>query len=124
MADGSSLSLPSIATHWLAWKLFVSDAQAAVNAGIPAYEQALKGAMETATDGLRKQVQEHEAAVAKLTADKSAIDLAMFDPKQAEPALAKLAMSDLMKRRADVAAALEAAEVKWMEASERLETAG
>jgi ATP-binding cassette subfamily F protein 3 len=77
-----------------------------------------------AASALRKQVQEHEAAVAKLTADKSAIDLAMFDPKQAEPALAKLAMSDLMKRRADVAAALEAAEVKWMEASERLETAG
>jgi ATP-binding cassette subfamily F protein 3 len=77
-----------------------------------------------AASALRKQVQEHEAAVAKLTADKSAIDLAMFDPKQAEPALAKLAMSDLMKRRADIAAALEAAEVKWMEASERLETAG
>ncbi|WP_442680713.1 ABC-F family ATP-binding cassette domain-containing protein [Sphingomonas sp. ASY06-1R] len=77
-----------------------------------------------AASALRKQVQEHEAAVAKLTADKSAIDLAMFDPKQATPTLAKLAMSDLMKRRADVAAALEAAEAKWMEASERLETAG
>ncbi|WP_420139603.1 ABC-F family ATP-binding cassette domain-containing protein [Sphingomonas sp.] len=76
-----------------------------------------------AAAALRKQVQEHEAAVAKLTADKSAIDLAMFDPKQAEPNLAKLAMGDLMKRRADVAAALEAAEAKWMEASEKLETA-
>ncbi|WP_116091956.1 ABC-F family ATP-binding cassette domain-containing protein [Sphingomonas crusticola] len=78
-------------------------------------------AQREAAAALRKQVQEHEAAVAKLTADQSAIDLAMFDPKQAEPKLAQLAMSDLMKRRADVAAALEQAEARWMEASEQLE---
>ena len=72
---------------------------------------------------LRKQVQEHEAAVAKLAADRSAIDLAMFDPKQAEPKLATLPMSDLMKRRAEIASALEQAEARWMEASEKLEQA-
>jgi ATP-binding cassette subfamily F protein 3 len=47
----------------------------------------------------------------------------MFDPSTAEPALAKLPMSELMKRRADVADKLEAAEAKWLEASEALEQA-
>jgi ATP-binding cassette subfamily F protein 3 len=83
---------------------------------------SLHGSVTEAAAALRKQVQEHEARVAKLTADQSAIDLAMFDPKQAEPKLAQLAMGDLMKRRADVAAALEQAEAQWMEASEKLET--
>jgi len=70
---------------------------------------------------LRKEVREHEAAIAKLAADRSALDLAMFDPGQAPAALAKLAMSELMKRRADVVTALEEIEARWMEASERLE---
>ncbi len=70
---------------------------------------------------LRKQVQDYEKEVVRLTADRSAIDLAMFDPSQADAALAKLAMSELMKRRAEVAAALEDAEARWMEASEALE---
>jgi ATP-binding cassette subfamily F protein 3 len=70
---------------------------------------------------LRKQVSEQEAAIAKLNADRSAIDLAMFDPGKAEPRFAKLTMGDLMRRRADVEAALEEAEARWMEASEKLE---
>jgi ATP-binding cassette subfamily F protein 3 len=74
-----------------------------------------------AAQALRKQVQEHEAAVAKLTTERSAIDLAMFDPGKAEAALAKLSMSDLARRRADVQAALELAEARWMEVSEKLE---
>jgi ATP-binding cassette subfamily F protein 3 len=70
---------------------------------------------------LRKQVREQEEAIAKLNADRSAIDLAMFDPAKAEPRFAKLTMGDLMRRRADVEAALEEAEARWMEASEKLE---
>jgi len=70
---------------------------------------------------LRKEVREQEAVIAKLMADRSAIDLAMFDPSKAEPLLSKLTMGDLMKRRADVEAALEEAEGRWMEASEKLE---
>jgi len=45
----------------------------------------------------------------------------MFDPGKAEPRFAKLTMGDLMRRRADVEAALEEAEARWMEASEKLE---
>ena len=72
---------------------------------------------------LRKQVREHESAMEKLTIERSAIDLAMFDPSKADAKLAKLTMTDLMKRRAEVEAALEEAEARWMEASEKLEQA-
>ena len=71
---------------------------------------------------LRKRIRELEAETAKLTEQRSAIDRAMFDPSSAEPALAKLAMSDLMKRRADVQDRLDAREAEWLEASEALET--
>ena len=59
----------------------------------------------------------------KLTAERSAIDLAMFDPGKATPALAKLTMTDLMKRRAEIEDKLADAEARWMEASEQLEQA-
>ena len=72
---------------------------------------------------LRNAVREHETAMEKLAADRSAIDLAMFDPSKASPALSKLTMTDLMKRRAEVEAALAEAEARWIEASERLEQA-
>jgi len=71
----------------------------------------------------RKQVREQEAVIAKLTADRSAIDLAMFDPAQASAPLSKLTMTELMRRRAEVEAALEEAEARWLEASEKLEQA-
>ena len=47
----------------------------------------------------------------------------MFDPKTAEPRFAKLAMSDLMKRRADLQDQIETLEATWLEATEALETA-
>jgi len=72
---------------------------------------------------LRKQAREAEAEVEKLGAQRSALDLAMFDPSKASAEFAKLTMTELMKRRADVAAKLEAAELRWMEASEALEQA-
>ncbi len=71
---------------------------------------------------LRKRAHEAEAMVAKLTTQRSAIDRAMFDPSTAEPWLAKLGMSDLMKRRAEVEAKLEVAEAAWLQVSEELDT--
>jgi ATP-binding cassette subfamily F protein 3 len=47
----------------------------------------------------------------------------MFDPSSASAKLAKLTMTELMKHRAEVQTAIEAAEMAWMEASEALETA-
>ena len=46
----------------------------------------------------------------------------MFDPSSADAAFAKMTMSDLMKRRAELEGQIEVAEQKWMSASEALET--
>ena len=73
--------------------------------------------------GLRKEAQAAEREVVKLTAERTAIDQAMFAPAEAAPALAKLTMTELMKRRADLSERIEAAETRWMEISEALEGA-
>ncbi len=70
---------------------------------------------------LRTGARQTEKELARLTELRSAIDQAMFDPSAAQPALAKLTMTELMKQRADVASRIEAAELAWLEASEALE---
>jgi ATP-binding cassette, subfamily F, member 3 len=74
-----------------------------------------------ASQGLRKAAKAAEDQLAKLTAERSAIDRAMFDPSSADASLAKLTMTDLMKRRAEVEAKIDVAEAAWLEASEKLE---
>jgi ATP-binding cassette, subfamily F, member 3 len=71
--------------------------------------------------GLRKAAKAAETELARLNEAKSAVDRAMFDPGSAAPDLAKLTMTDLMKRRAELESKIEAAELVWMEASEALE---
>ncbi len=71
---------------------------------------------------LKKTAHEAEQAVVKLTSQRSAIDRAMFDPSGAEPWLAKLSMSELSQRRAEVDAKLTLAEAAWLDASEALES--
>jgi ATP-binding cassette subfamily F protein 3 len=71
---------------------------------------------------LRRAAQQAEAEVVKLTAKRSAVDKAMFDPSTAEIWLSKMSMSELMKRRAELDAQLATAEAAWMAASEALET--
>ena len=72
---------------------------------------------------LKKEAREAETELAKLTAERAAVDQAMFDPSKAEAKLAKLTMTELMKRRADLNDRIEAAEARWMAASEALEAA-
>ena len=45
----------------------------------------------------------------------------MFDPASAQPALAKLKMSDLMVKRASIQGKIAEAEAAWLEACEALE---
>jgi ATP-binding cassette, subfamily F, member 3 len=71
---------------------------------------------------LRKAVRDAEADLAKLSAVRSMIDAAMFDPKTAAPEYASLTMSELSQRRGKLSTAIEAAEAKWLEANEALET--
>ncbi|WP_294331385.1 ABC-F family ATP-binding cassette domain-containing protein [uncultured Sphingomonas sp.] len=86
-------------------------------------KEARRAAAEAREKGtaLRKAAKAAETELARLQAQLSALEKAMFDPSTAEPALAKLTMTDLMKRRADIAEKIEAAELAWMEASEALE---
>ncbi|MGK6320663.1 ABC-F family ATP-binding cassette domain-containing protein [Sphingomonas sp. DT-204] len=86
-------------------------------------KEARRQAAEAREKGtaLRKRAQEAERELAKLTEQRSAIDRAMFDPASADAALAKLTMTELMKRRAELESRIEAAEAAWMDASEALE---
>ena len=71
---------------------------------------------------LRKAATEAEAASARLAARCSAFDRAMFDPDGADPELASMPMSELSRRRAEIAAELAEAEARWLEVSEQLES--
>jgi len=91
-------------------------------------EPKAKKAGRTAADrdadkAAKKRARDAEAELAKLTAERSAVDQAMADPKRATPRLARLTMTDLLKRRADLDGRIETAETLWMEASEALEAA-
>ncbi len=86
-------------------------------------EKRLAAAAREADKLARQKLKESEAEAARLTAQRDALDQAMFDPKAADPQLARLAMSDLMKRRAEVQAKVEAAEARWLAASAVLEEA-
>ncbi|MCY7338997.1 MAG: ATP-binding cassette domain-containing protein, partial [Sphingomonas bacterium] len=72
---------------------------------------------------LKKKAAEAEAVSARLAAQCSALDRAMVDPAAAAPELAGLPMSELARRRAKIATDLEAAEARWIEASDRLDQA-
>ena len=82
-----------------------------------------KAAAEAREKGqnLRKRAKGAEAELERLQAQRSAIDQAMFDPGSAAAALARLTMTELMKRRAEIEAQIETAEAAWLEASEALE---
>ena len=84
-------------------------------------ERRLAAAAREQGQALRSKVKAAEAEMAKLSALRSAIDQAMFDPGAAEAGLAKLTMTELMKKRAEIERKIEAAEAEWLEASEALE---
>jgi ATP-binding cassette subfamily F protein 3 len=86
-------------------------------------ERRAAAAAREKSQSLRQQVRAAEQEVAQLGALRSAIDRAMFDPSGADASLSKLTMTELMKRRADTEAKLEAAEARWIEASEAIEQA-
>ena len=72
---------------------------------------------------LRAAVSAAEKEMEALTAERSRIERAMFDPASAGPGERDSTMTDLMVRRAKVEKKLEAAEERWLEASQALETA-
>ncbi len=66
---------------------------------------------------LRQRAKAAESDLAKLTEQRDAIDRALADPAKATQPV-----GELMKRRSDLDAAVDAAEAAWMEATEALET--
>ncbi len=70
---------------------------------------------------LRKAASKAEAELSQLIDKRDRLDAAMASPDSADKELRGLNMSDLSKRRAQVATLIEAAELAWMEASEALE---
>ena len=70
---------------------------------------------------LKRDVSDAEADLAKLEVVLSAIDKAMFDPQAAANEYKNLTMGELSQRRGKIVAAQEAAEARWVAASEALE---
>ena len=70
---------------------------------------------------VKKAVSDAEADLAKYEVVLTAIDRAMFDPAGAANEYKGLTMSELSQRRGKIVAAQEAAEARWVEASEALE---
>ncbi len=69
----------------------------------------------------KNAVSKAERDMAALAAERSRIDQALFDPKAATGAEAKMTTSELMVKRAAIEKKLETAEEVWMEASAALE---
>jgi ATP-binding cassette subfamily F protein 3 len=72
---------------------------------------------------LKRDVSDAEADLAKLEVVLSAIDRAMLDPVSAANEYKNLTMGELSQRRGKIVAAQEAAEARWVAASEALEKA-
>lgn len=71
---------------------------------------------------LRSELAKAEKVMAKLQAECTEIDRAMYEPANAVRHLADMAMSDLLVQRAKVADKLAAAEAAWLDLGEQLET--
>jgi len=98
------------------------DEAAKPKGGAKADRRASAQAREAARN-LKRKVTEAEAQIAKLQAEISAFDRAMFEPASAPPALANLSMGELSRRRGQAATKLEAAEEAWIAASEAYDAA-
>ncbi len=81
-------------------------------------------AAREAKAGLKRAVSDAEADLAKLEVVLTAIDRAMFDPAAAANEYKGLTMGELSQRRGKIIAAQEAAEAKWVRASEAMDKAG
>jgi ATP-binding cassette, subfamily F, member 3 len=70
---------------------------------------------------LRRAAGAAETELTRLTEQREAVDRAMSNPAAADPALATLSMTELLKRRAELESRIEAAETAWIEASDAMD---
>ncbi|MPT48601.1 MAG: ABC transporter ATP-binding protein [Sphingobium sp.] len=71
---------------------------------------------------LQADLKKHEKKLADLSAQRSDIDRALFDPASAGPKEKGKTTTELMIRRAELETAIEESEALWMEATEALDT--
>jgi ATP-binding cassette subfamily F protein 3 len=108
---------------------FVLGRGDAASAEKPAKKTSRKDERRTAAEArarnqaLRNAVKQAEAEMSKLTAERSDIDRALFDPAGYQGRHKDRKVTDLMRLRADIEQKLAAAETRWMEAAEALEQA-
>nr|MBP7952397.1 ABC-F family ATP-binding cassette domain-containing protein [Sphingorhabdus sp.] len=81
-------------------------------------ERRLAAAAREAQKEARKTLVTAEAEMEKLTARRSQIDRAMFDPASAEGADVKRTMGELSQMRGEIDKLIAAAEARWIEMSE------
>ena len=86
-------------------------------------DKKAQAAAREAQAKLKRDVSDAEADLAKFEVVLSAIDRAMFDPASAANEYKDLTMGELSQRRGKIVAAQEAAEARWVAASEALENA-
>ncbi|MCK0129029.1 ABC-F family ATP-binding cassette domain-containing protein [Erythrobacter sp. F6033] len=78
---------------------------------------------KAAIRSIRADVTRTEKAMAKLQADCTAIDQAMYEPVNAAKHLADKSMSELLSMRSELSDELDTVEAEWMDFSEKLEAA-
>ena len=71
---------------------------------------------------LKSEVAKFEKSMAKLQAQCSEIDQAMYEPANCAPHLADKSMGELLEQRAQAAGKLEKVEAEWLALSEKLES--
>ncbi len=121
--DGGATDYPGSIDDYIDFVLGRNQPKGEAKVRQPKADRKAEARAKEAARALKKQAAEAEAASARLAAQCSALDRAMFDPAAAAPELANLPMSELARRRAKLAADLELAEARWVEASEMLEQA-
>ncbi|MDQ3144356.1 MAG: ATP-binding cassette domain-containing protein [Pseudomonadota bacterium] len=119
--DGGAVDYPGSIDDYIDFVLGRNQPKAEGKTRQPKVDRKADARAKEEARALKKKAADAEAASARLAAQCSALDRAMFDPAAAEPQLASLPMSELARRRAAIAAELEAAEAHWVEVSERLE---
>ncbi len=86
-------------------------------------QRRLTAQLRSRNTALRKEVAQAEAELTRLSNRRSAIDRVLFNPLEATGEFQDVAVSDLMKIRADLERDIAAQEAQWMVVSEALDQA-
>ena len=120
--NGAAVDYPGSIDDYIDFVLGRNQPRAEAKPKVVKVDRRAAASARNGASELKKAASDAEAESARLAAQCSAIDRAMFDPAGAEPNLASLPMSELSRRRAKLGAELALAEARWLEASEQLES--